>query len=768
MAESLAFSAAGSAETREDFGEGDEGVFAFWAAQEKIAEKQERNWIKRARKVAKRYLDDRAEAAGTGRDQKKYNILWSNVETLKPVLYARTPKADVQRRFKDADPTGRLASIVLERALNYSLETQDFDGVMKSVVQDRLLPGRGVARVLYVPHYGDEIPLGDESDTDDGAGEPADSTVADTGDEAEPDQQEEAPREVVFEEAKAAYVYWEDYREGPARVWAEVPWVRYRSYMSKDKLTARFGKEKADKITLDYAPKDGDSEKGSQTPDVYTQAIVYEYWHKDDLTVTWIAPGTPDLVLDAKPDPLKLNGFYPNAQPLLATVTTEKRIPVPDYAMYQDQASTVDDLTQRINKLTRALRAKGIYAGEEKDALQRLMDLEDDAILIPVENFGAMAAKGGLGKIIEWLPIEQIAQLLQELYAARDKEIQVIYQITGLSDILRGETNPMETKGAQVLKSNFATRRIMPKQKDVAAFARDLIRLQASIIAQHFSGKTLSMITGYPQLQPVPPMPAPPQPPPMPAPQPMGLGGPQPVPQPVPGQPAPQQPPNPAMQQYQIQMQQYQQQVAAVHQVMAQNQALQKQFDDAVALLKRDAFHDFRIDIEADSTIAVDEEAEKESRTEFLQQMIPLLETVIPIAQGNPPLADLSREIVMFAMRAYPTARNLEETFENAFEQLKHMPPNPNAKGAGKGGEKQDPKVAMAEVQQKAQEAQQANSIKQQQVTGELQLGAQREQARAQYDQQKLELDARKADSQIALKAIEMQRDAEEAARGLT
>src|SRR6185437_7713389 len=99
--------------------QGDEGTFAFWQAQEKIAEKQERPWIKRARKVAKRYLDERAEMAGNSRDSKKYNILWSNVETLKPVLYARTPKANVQRRFKDADPVGRLASILLERSLNY-------------------------------------------------------------------------------------------------------------------------------------------------------------------------------------------------------------------------------------------------------------------------------------------------------------------------------------------------------------------------------------------------------------------------------------------------------------------------------------------------------------------------------------------------------------------------------------------------------------------------------------------------------------------------
>src|SRR5665213_4218804 len=122
MADLTVTLSAGSAETREDFGKGDVGTFAFWQTQEKIAEKQERNWIRQGRKVNKRYMDDRADQAATGRDYKRYNILWSNVETLKPVLYARTPKADVQRRFKDQDPVGRLASELLERAINYSLE----------------------------------------------------------------------------------------------------------------------------------------------------------------------------------------------------------------------------------------------------------------------------------------------------------------------------------------------------------------------------------------------------------------------------------------------------------------------------------------------------------------------------------------------------------------------------------------------------------------------------------------------------------------------
>jgi hypothetical protein len=58
--------------------------------------------------------------------------------------------------FKDADAVAQLASTLLERCLNFSVDAFDFDAVMESSVSDRLLHGRGVARVLYVPHFGEE------------------------------------------------------------------------------------------------------------------------------------------------------------------------------------------------------------------------------------------------------------------------------------------------------------------------------------------------------------------------------------------------------------------------------------------------------------------------------------------------------------------------------------------------------------------------------------------------------------------------------------
>src|ERR1700742_158016 len=92
----------GTIDTRKDLGTGDSAVWAYWMGQEKIAEKEESLWYKKARKIIKRYRDERPES----NKDTKFNILWSNVQTLLPTLYARTPKPDVARRFLDEDPVG--------------------------------------------------------------------------------------------------------------------------------------------------------------------------------------------------------------------------------------------------------------------------------------------------------------------------------------------------------------------------------------------------------------------------------------------------------------------------------------------------------------------------------------------------------------------------------------------------------------------------------------------------------------------------------------
>src|ERR1700756_3575027 len=98
-------------EERDDLGTDDAALFAFWAGEERIAGKEEDRWAKRGRAVIKRYRDERDTSYTS--NVHRLNLLWSNVQTLLPTLYARTPKPDVARRFQDQDDTGRLAATIL-------------------------------------------------------------------------------------------------------------------------------------------------------------------------------------------------------------------------------------------------------------------------------------------------------------------------------------------------------------------------------------------------------------------------------------------------------------------------------------------------------------------------------------------------------------------------------------------------------------------------------------------------------------------------------
>jgi hypothetical protein len=511
-------------EKRSDLGAGPDARVRFWKGQLELAEKQDRDWVERGRKIVERYRDER-NAVNQGREV-RYNVLWSNVETLKPVLYGRTPKPDVARRHKDeSDPAAALGADIITRCLEWEDDVEEFDDVLQAVVEDRLLPGRGVARVFYEPEFGPEEEIEDEdAEAGAGNGQGEEGESGEGGDDAgtagapiaggapeSPASPRPTFRPVVSERAPVRYVFWEDYRETPARTEDEIWWKAYRSYLTRDQLVERFG-ELGSKIELDYTPSGVETNPADgPAPDAFKKASVWEIWDKRKQEAVWIAKDYGDAPLDVKPDPLGLPGFFPSPRCLRATTTNDKRVPVADYVEYQDQAQELDNLTARIDRLVRALKVAGVYAGAEKATLQQLIDDGSENRLIPVEDWAAFAGdKGGLQGLIMWLPVEQIASVLVRLYDARDRILAIIYQTTGIADILRGETNPTETLGAQQLKSQFATRRISKAQKDVARFARDLMRLRANVIAQHFSQDTLEGMTGLPEpmpaLPPAPPM----------------------------------------------------------------------------------------------------------------------------------------------------------------------------------------------------------------------------------------------------------------------
>jgi hypothetical protein len=119
-----------------------------------------------------------------------------------------------------------------------------------------------------------------------------------------------------------------------------------------------------------------------------------------------------------------------------------------------------------------------------------------DAKLIPITNWPAFIEKGGIQGAIQLVPLNEIVKALQQLYMARESCKQMIYETTGLSDIIRGASQASETATAQQIKSQYASIRLNDMKDDVARFARELLRMKAEIICSKYQPETILMMSG--------------------------------------------------------------------------------------------------------------------------------------------------------------------------------------------------------------------------------------------------------------------------------
>lgn len=439
-------------------------------------------WTARTKKILKRYRDD--TRGNSGNETAKFNILWSNVQTLIPAVYAKLPSADVSRRFGDNDPVSRVASLLIERAIDFEIEHYpDFRSTMRYSVEDRFLGGRGVAWARYEPH------VAPQGIGDDGLQVTEDIEQGENG---------EMPEQIEYECAPVDYVHWRDFGHSTARTWEEVTCVWRWVYMTYEALVERFGEEKAKKIPLDQGPEPLNAYNESKKS--YNRAKICELWDKETNKVYWLSKSVP-VFIDERDDPLELEGFFPCPKPLYATTTSDSLVPVPDFVLYQDQAMELDILSDRIDGLVKSLRVRGVYDASQP-ALQRLMTEGDNNSLIPVDKWMAFGEKGGLKGSIDLLPLDTLAAALMQCYQARNDIKQQIYEITGISDIIRGASHASETATAQQIKGQYAGLRLRSMQEDVALYASELIRLKAQIICSKFQPQTILAYAAAQQMQP--------------------------------------------------------------------------------------------------------------------------------------------------------------------------------------------------------------------------------------------------------------------------
>lgn len=630
----------------------------------------------------------------------EFDLFWASLEILKPAVYSRPPQPVVAPRFQDRNRVATTASELLERCLVSSFERGDFDQVMLNVRDDLVISGRGVTRITY------------ETDEEGGG------------------------KRVCDEHVDRC-----DFLHEPARKWSEVGWVAFAGYLTEREFRKRFPNADVEKAQFNIRR---DSSDGHRV-DTAAKCKVWEVWHKADKRVYWVTEGV-DTFLDESEPFLRLEGFFPCPRPAYGVLKRRSLIPVPDYVRYERTLEQINDITRRIHGLLDWVRVRGLIpaGGDVSDAVETaLSQNSDDVMLIPVP--GAALMQGSNGNFVQFLPLQDFATTIQGLIEARRELINNFYELSGISDIMRGATEAEETLGAQQLKSQYGSIRVREKIDELQRLARDVARISAEIIAEKFDQETLldmaqmtiptraevdkslkeleqaakdEMEQLAEQAREA-------------AEQARASGE----------EIDPQRAELQFQQAQQAILEKYQPQIAKLRNTVV--------IEDVMQLLRNQKARAFTIEIETDSTIMTDEMAEKQSRAEFLTAFANASAAVQPLLAAGESGAKLAGGMIKFALAPFRAGRELDALIDEFVEQA------PQALAQqGEGEEDADLAAAqmrLAEAEMQKAQAQiakvQADAALKEQ---EIQLRGAEAQAKAQEAQQKFQLEVEETRGKIA------------------
>lgn len=650
-------------------------------------------------------------ATERGWTDQEYDLFWSSLEILKPAIYAKPPKIVVSPRFKDGNATDKTVAEMIERVLNSEFERGDIDQTMLDMRDDLASANRGVAWLSF-------------EDDEDG-------------------------KSVCIEHLDRM-----DFLHEPARKWAEVSWVARCAYMTRKAMADRFRKSSG-LAYQDASFNVSREDKDNGSADDSMKAEVWEVWSKADNKVYWVSENV-DVLLDESEPHLDLDKGFPCPRPAYGSKQRRSLIPVPDYVRYEGLLEQINELTIKIYDLLEQVRMFGLIpgGGDIANAIQAALNSSQSSnftlIPVPSAQFGAAGQSG----LAVWWPIEQIANTITGLIAARQQLFGDFDNLSGISDIMRGETEAEETLGAQRLKGQYGSVRVRDKCDELVRCARDMANIAGEIVCDNFDQKTLLTISqmniptkrevtaklneieasAKAELKSL-----------MDKAEEAKAN----IQSPEEGQQA------------QQQFNAAQQQIIAKYGPQIKQLQNTVVIEDVMAVIKDRRTRGMIIDIETDSTIMIDEQAEKASRADFLNAFSAATQAVQPLLMAGEAGAKLAGAMLKFSLQPYNANREIDALIDDFVEEAPQL-----AKQAGNNDDQQalaqaNQTIAQAELQKaqaaaaKVQADAQLKQIDLQRKMNEMQLQSQKDAFNAQMEQQRFQKEL--ADAQAKINLMEAQ-----------
>lgn len=436
----------------------EQSIVKTWLDRYSEIEKSQKEYKSECKKIKKAYRKENNGQYG--------NLFWANIEFQLPYLYSKKPKPYIEQRFKNGNPTERMVCDLLEKCLTVQMDGFDFDNTIKMIVRDFCLYGKGVPFIRY---SADVIDI-EEKIRDDG---------------------------IVIEESMSFkenertwidYIPYDRFYCFPNKgTWEDQSGIMIENMMTKREALDRFGK-----VILEF--KKQNEEDQEKDPKCYK---IIEVWDKTTKSVYWISEDYKEGLLDTSEDPFKFEGFFPCPRPLLSNITNDELTPVPDYVQYKDRLNKIDRDSKQKNKLSSTIRKAGVY---DQSIFNVIADLYRDPSsngLFPITRKNEEVSSITLQQAISWLDMTDQINSVMALRNEIEWEKNQIFEETGLSDIMRGNSNPNDTASAVNKKAYYGTMRIQDKQIEIQRVLRDLIKMMAYVISELFDEETILKMTGY-------------------------------------------------------------------------------------------------------------------------------------------------------------------------------------------------------------------------------------------------------------------------------
>jgi len=397
------------------------------------------------------------------------------------------------------------------------------------------------------------------------------------------------------------------------RRYSRVKRMAFVEHYSEREFAEVFGRK-----ALSTLPHDEDGLSNEDAKKKRNTIVVYEYWDMFERECYWFAENGEDFIrpknyinrddeeygeaIADKNGPYDLEHFFPCPPPLVINQPTDDFWPVPEFYQLQDLFDEIHSIFSRMVLLTRAIRSRILYDSNVEGLQAALNELsEADAIGVPNLAQALSGVGGRLDAVVQYIPVGELIAGLQQMYGGFEQRLNVIYKLTGTSDLLQGfvtdQTN--RTFGERQMQEKYALNQQADSQQKMQEFVRASYELLVEMALKNFKDDSLVRYI---------------------------------IPQTLPPD----------------------------H---------REQFPQAMELLKNKRKR-FRIELETDSTIAINEEYDKARAIELANTLTAALEKVAGIAQSQPALVIPELHALKFLIQSFRQGKMFQNEITASIDQI--------------------------------------------------------------------------------------------------